>query len=98
MADSQNRVYVIWRAALAKSWPTTSDPAGTNSNLWFRELEGGKWSLAIPVSETCDPSTQPNAAMSFFAAVDAAGRAQVIWNALPDKWHPELLVRNIHMD
>ena len=92
MVDSRNRVYVIWRAALSARDAVSSNPVGDcRSNLLFRELEGGKWSKAKPVSEPCNDDTANNAALSFFAAVDAAGRAHVVWNVgWPDKWHPEL--------
>ncbi len=98
LVDARNRVYVIWRAAINETWTGTisSDPVACRSNLWFRELEGGKWSKAKPVSELCTQQTQQDAARSFFAAVDDAGRAQVIWNVLPDRWHPEVLSRNAH--
>ena len=76
LADARNRVYVIWGTWVAMG----------RSNMWFRELESGKWSKAKPVSE----NPQDNAARSFFAAVDAAGRAQVIWNVDPNERHPEL--------
>jgi hypothetical protein len=98
LADARSRVYVIWRAAINENWAgtVTTDPSGCRSNLWFRELEGGKWSKGKPVSELCTQETQQDSARSFFAAVDAAGRAQVIWNVLPDKWHPELTSNHTH--
>src|ERR1039457_4903757 len=58
LADARNRVYVIWGTPLG-------GVAG-RSNMWFRELEGGKWSKAKPVSE----NPQDNSTRSFFAAVD----------------------------
>ncbi|MGA2583481.1 MAG: sialidase family protein [Tepidisphaeraceae bacterium] len=96
LVDSQNRVYVIWRSALATNWMITPDPAGGATNLWFRELEGGNWSSIKPIGVTCDQATQLNAVFCFFAAIDAAGHAQVLWNVMPDKWHPETLLRNGH--
>jgi hypothetical protein len=85
LADARNRVYVIWGTPLG-------GVAG-RSNMWFRELEGGKWSKAKPVSE----NPLDNATRSFFAAVDAAGRAQVIWNVAPDERHPELMPNHQHL-
>jgi len=85
LADARNRVYVIWGTPLG-------GVAG-RSNMWFRELEGGKWSKAKPVSE----NPQDNSTRSFFAAVDAAGRAQVIWNVDPDERHPQLMPNHQHL-
>ena len=96
LADSRNRVYVIWRAALAESWTVSTDPVGGICNLWFRELEGDKWSKAKILNEPARATNSTDAARSFFAAVDAAGRAQVVWNVQPDKWHPELRSRQAH--
>ncbi len=96
LADSRNRVYVIWRAGLAEGWTVNLDPAGGICNLWFRELEGGKWSRARILNAAAKAANSTDAARSFFAALDAAGRAQVIWNVQPDKWHPELLSRRLH--
>jgi hypothetical protein len=99
VVDARNRVYVIWRAAVAAGWQVTVDPAGVASNLWYRELDGAKWSKPIPVYEPVTEQaqrTQQSGAFSYFAAVDAAGQAQVIWNTNPDFWHPELLTYNSH--
>ena len=85
LVDARDRVYVLWGTPLG-------GVAG-RSNLWFRELEGGKWSKAKPISE----NPQENAARSCFAAVDAAGRAQVIWNVDPDERHPELMPNHQHL-
>jgi hypothetical protein len=82
LVDARNRVYVIWESPLG-------GVAG-RSSLWFRELEGGRWSQVKPISG----NTQENAARSFFAAVDAAGRAEVIWNVDPNPRHPELMRYN----
>jgi hypothetical protein len=95
LADSQNRVYVIWRAGLRENWPVSIDPAGDRSDLWFRELEGGKWSKAKIFNEPVATATN-DAPRSFFGAVDAAGRVQIIWNVQPDKWHPELIINGQH--
>jgi len=94
LADSHNRVYVIWRAGLGLNFVANIDPTGDRTNIWFRELEGGKWSKAKLVSEEATNMSQPDAAFSYFAAVDGAGNAQVLWNVLPDKWHPELMTLN----
>ena len=96
LADSRNRVYVIWRAGLAEGWTVNLDPVGGICNLWFRELEGGKWSKAKILNEAAKATNSMDAARSFFAALDAAGRGQVIWNVQPDKWHPEVLSRQLH--
>ena len=97
LVDARNRVYVIWRAAVPGSFAVATDLGGSPSCLWFRELEGGKWTKAKAISETEAGVPQySEAAYSFFATVDAAGRAQVVWNGMPDKWHPELMVANGH--
>jgi hypothetical protein len=97
LADAHNRIYVIWRASLGGNYSIGSDLAGSPCNLWFREFEGGKWSKAKSVSDVCVGTAQYNdAARSFFAALDADGRAQVVWNVQPDKWHPELTTKNGH--
>ncbi len=91
LADARNRVYVIWRAGLAENWIVSGNPSGdTRTNLWFRELEGGKWTKIKPIGETVTPETQFNSVFSYFSALDAAGRVQVLWNVNPDKWHTEL--------
>jgi hypothetical protein len=87
---------VIWRAALVEGWTVNLDPVGGICNLWFRELEGGKWSKAKILNEAAKATNSTDAARSFFATLDAAGHAQVIWNVQPDKWHPELLSRQLH--
>jgi len=97
LADARNRVYVIWRAAIQGSFAVATDLAGSPASIWFRELEGGKWSKAKPVTEPREGIAQyKDASYSFFAALDAAGRAQVVWNVTPDKWHPELTTPNGH--
>jgi hypothetical protein len=97
LADAGNRVYVIWRAAIPASFDVSPDLGGSPCCLWFRELEGGKWSRAKSISETGGGDPQySDAAYSFFAVVDAAGHAQVVWNAMPDHWHPELVTRYGH--
>jgi hypothetical protein len=97
LVDKQNRVYVIWRAAVQGSFQVGSDLGGSPSSLWFRTLDGGKWSKAKPISEPGTGNTKyTDAAYSFFAAVDDAGRVQVVWNVVPDKWHAELLTANGH--
>jgi hypothetical protein len=97
LADARNRVYVIWRTSIPGSFTVGTDLGGSPSGLWFRALEGGKWSKAKPVGEPVNGFAQySDAAYSFFAALDAAGRAQVVWNAQPDKWHPEVVTKNGH--
>ncbi|HZM01575.1 MAG TPA: sialidase family protein [Candidatus Saccharimonadales bacterium] len=96
LVDAKNRVYVIWRAAVQGSFSVAPDLAGSPSSLWYRVLEAGKWSKAKPISEPGTGNVSyADAAYSFFAAVDEAGRVQVVWNVVPDKRHPEL-ARNGH--
>lgn len=91
IADAQNRVYVIWRAGLAPNFGASPDPGGASqSNIVYRVLENGRWSKIKPVNPPGSKDTQDDGALSYFATIDAAGRAQVLWNALPNKWHPEL--------
>jgi hypothetical protein len=97
LVDARNRVYVIWRSGLGKYDRVSGNPSGdARSNLWFRELEGGKWTRIKPIGETVTSETQWNSALSYFAALDAAGRVHVLWNVSPDKWHPELTVNHVH--
>jgi hypothetical protein len=97
LADSHNRVYVIWRAGLNVGWTIDGNLAGAGSlsNLWFRELDGGKWTQAKMINER-EPMDNPHtmSTLSFFGVTDAAGRAQLLWNVSPDKWHPELNTPN----
>jgi hypothetical protein len=92
LVDGGNRVYVVWRTGLKEDFPASLDPwgGGTPCNLVYRVLENGKWSKIEPVHPPGSPETQNDGSLSYFAAVDAAGRAQVVWNTTPDKWHPEL--------
>ena len=85
LVDARNRVYVIWGTPLG-------GVAG-RSNQWFRELESGKWSKVKPVSD----APQDNSSRSFYAAVDAAGLAQIIWNMDPSERHPELMKNEQHL-
>jgi hypothetical protein len=95
LVDARNRVYVIWRSGMGKYDRVSGNPSGdARSNLWFRELEGGKWTRIKPIGETVTSETQWNSAFSYFAALDAAGRVHVLWNVSPDKWRPELTVTN----
>src|SRR5664280_127340 len=97
LVDARNRVYVIWRSGLEKFDRVSGNPSGdARSNLWFRELEAGKWTRIKPIGETVTSETQWNSAFSYFAALDAAGRVHVLWNVSPDKWHPELTVNHVH--
>lgn len=91
LVDGRDRVYVVWRAGLAVNFPASADSGGANQgNLLYRVLENGRWSKIRPVHPTGSAETQNDGALSFFATVDAAGRAQVVWNAMPDPWHQEL--------
>ena len=91
LVDARQRVYVIWRAGLAVNFGASADPGnGTVANLMYRVLDHGKWSRITPVHPPGSKDSQDDGSLSYFAAVDAAGRAQVTWSAIPDKWHPEL--------
>lgn len=91
LVDARNRVYVIWRSALRETFPANLNWNGASCcNLMYRTLENGKWSKILPVHPPATENTQSDGSLSFFAVVDAAGNAQVVWNALPFKWHPEL--------
>jgi hypothetical protein len=97
LVDARNRVYVIWRSGMGQYDRVSGNPSGdARSNLWFRELEGGKWTRIKPIGETVTSETQWNSVFSYFAALDAAGRVHVLWNVSPDKWHPELTVNHVH--
>jgi hypothetical protein len=93
LADGRDRVYVIWRSGLAVNFPASADSGGANQgNLVYRVLENGKWSKIKPVHPPGTAEKQNEGALSYFATIDAAGRAQVFWNAVPGVWHPELTV------
>ncbi len=90
LVDAKNRAYVVWRAALGLNFVVSADAAaGGYSNLYYRALEGGKWSRIKLITELAAPANQNDGAISFFTTLDPAGKAQVLWNVLPDKWHPE---------
>src|ERR1041385_2867853 len=92
LADARNRAYVIWRAGIKEGFLADIDPRGGHPcNLWYRTLEGGKWTKAGMINEPADVERQTDASLAYFAALDGSGRAQVIWNVPPDKWHPELM-------
>jgi hypothetical protein len=94
IADARGRVYVIWRSGLRENFSAGVDPWGgtAHTNLVYRVLEAGKWSRIKHVHPPGSPEKQNDGALSFFATTDAAGRAQVLWNTSPNKWHPELTV------
>jgi hypothetical protein len=91
LVDARNRVYVIWRAGL-KQYASAGADAGSSGccNLLYRVLENGRWSKILFAQPPASAATQDDGALSFFAAIDAVGRAQVVWNSPPAKWHPEL--------
>lgn len=91
LVDGQDRVYVIWRTGLGVNFPAASDPgAAGQGNLVYRVLQNGKWSKIKNIHPPGSAQKQDDGALAYFAVVDAAGRAQVVWNALPDHWHPEV--------
>ena len=91
LIDGRDRLYVIWRAGLGVNFVASPDPGGAGqSNLLYRVLENGRWSKIKPVHPPGSTQAQNDGALSYFAAIDAAGRAQVVWNAVPGTWHPEL--------
>ena len=91
LVDAQQRVYIVWRAGLAVNFTANPDPSGSHqANLMYRVLDHGKWSRITPVHPPGSYEHQDDGSLAYFATIDAAGRAQVVWNALPDKWHPEL--------
>ncbi len=95
LVDARQRTYVIWRAGLGVNFGASPNHGGAGqSNLMYRVLENGKWSKIIPVHPPGSTERQDDGSISYFAAVDAAGRAQVVWTAKPGKWHPELTVPN----
>ena len=91
LVDARNRVYVIWRAGLGQYFPAGGDAGATGCcNLLYRVLENGRWSKILFAQPPASAATQDDGALSFFAAIDAVGRVQVVWNTPPAKWHPEL--------
>ena len=90
LVDGSDRVYVVWRAGLAVYHSASPDPGNSGpSNLMYRVLENSRWSRIIPVHPVGSAEKQDDGSLAYFATVDAAGRAQVVWNAAPDHWHPE---------
>lgn len=94
LVDGQDRVYVIWRAGLGTYLPVSE---GQNVNLVYRVLDHGKWSKIIAINAPGSASTQNNASIFSFASTDAAGHVQVVWNACPDTFRPELTVNGMHL-
>ncbi len=91
--DGQGRVYVIWRAGLALNFSGFPNAGGAGqSNLLYRVLDHGHWSKIIYIHPPGSPQTQNDGSLSYFATVDASGRVQVLYNTVPDHWHPELTV------
>lgn len=92
IADAKGRVYVIWRAGLGKNFQAPIEAySGGHCNLFFRVLEGGKWSKIKPIHPEGSPDVQNDGSLSFFVSLDTAGLVQVIWNTNPNKWHDELV-------
>jgi len=91
LTDPRNRVYVIWRAGLKEGFIADIAPYGGHQcNLWFRVFEAGKWSKPKLVGPAGSAEKQNDGTLSYFATIDDAGRPQVVWNSIPDKWHSEL--------
>jgi len=91
LVDARNRVYVIWRAGLKQYSPAGADAGSSGCcNLLYRVLENGRWSKILFAQPPASAAKQDDGALSFFGVIDAAGRAQVVWNSPPAKWHPEL--------
>jgi hypothetical protein len=95
LVDAQNRVYVFFRVSLKETWGAGYAPSANNqhTNLYYRMLQGGKWSKAVAVHPLGTEATQQTGgSISSWAGIDAAERAQVVWNAVPDKTvHPDLI-------
>jgi hypothetical protein len=92
LVDSRNRVYVIWRSGLGNYLPAGD---GANVNLVYRVLNQGKWSKIIPIHPPGSTAAQNVGALFSFAVIDGAGNAQVVWNACPNTFLPELTVNGM---
>jgi hypothetical protein len=92
-ADGQGRVYVIWRTGLKEGFGVSEDPHNnTSANLVYRVLDHGQWSSKpTPVHPPGSTETQDNGSLASFVATDPAGRVHVVFNANPDRFHPELM-------
>ncbi|HEY4247942.1 MAG TPA: sialidase family protein [Lacunisphaera sp.] len=92
LVDGHDRVYVIWRVGIAQYFPASPNRGGAGpANIVYRVFENGRWSKIKFINEPGTKEVQTDGAYSFFAVVDAAGHVQIVWNAQPDKWHPELM-------
>lgn len=94
LADNSNRVYVVWRAGLGPNFAADINPHSgrRHCNLWFRMLEGGKWTKPKSIGSLATPEKQKDGgSLSYFTGIDGAGHAQVVWNTTPDSsLHPEV--------
>ena len=92
--DGQNRTYVIWRSAMGPNIvPAQREAAASDNNLVYRCLEKGQWSKILNAHKPTSMQTQDDGSMSFVATVDAAGKAQVIFNTSPNRFHPKEALR-----
>ncbi len=85
-------MYVIWRSGLGTYLSTGN---GANVNLVYRVLNQGKWSKIIPIHPPGSTAAQNVGAIFSFAAIDGAGNVQVVWNACPNTFRPELTVNGM---
>jgi hypothetical protein len=94
LADNSGRVYAIWRTSF-NIVINGSQPAsqGDGYNLFYRVLENGAWSKAIPIHPPTTMQQQHFGSASWFAVIDpSAGKPQVFWNTNPAPRHPESYV------
>jgi hypothetical protein len=92
-ADAQNRVYAVWRTGLRETFGVSEDPHNINSaNLVFRVLSNNAWNAKpLPVHPPGSTETQDNGSLSCFVTTAPDGHVHVVYNAIPDRFHPELM-------
>jgi hypothetical protein len=90
LVDAAGRAYVLWRTGLREQFPAApTDGGGGQNNIVYRVLDGGRWSKVLYAHKPGSPATQDDGSMGFVAVTDAAGRPQVVFNCLPNAFHPE---------
>ena len=90
LIDSAGRVYVIWRTGLREGLSGPRDPGRSfMGNIIYRVLDHGSWSKILPISRPGSTKPQDDGAISTFACIDGAGKARVVWNTYPNRFHPE---------